>query len=579
MQKKDIIDNLQEISLLLDLRGENSFKVQAHTKAARSLEGDVRTIAEIIESGELLKIRGIGKGIAPKIEEMYQTGRSQLLERLKSEIPSGLVEMLKIPGLGVKKIKFLRDELQIESCRQLKEACQKGKIASLPGFGQKSEEKILKGLDSLDKYSGLFLYSQVREVAENLLLELKKHPSLVQIEVAGSLRRKKEVTKDLDLVAVSSDSDALMAHFVSLDSVSDIINHGSTKSSVRLSGGIQADIRVVEEGQYPFALMHFTGSKEHNTFMRGEAKQHDWKLNEYGLFEGEKLIACSSEEEIYQKLGLNYIEPELREGLGEIEACRAKELPEVLSLNDIQGVLHLHTTYSDGSAGLKEMAQAAMAMGMTYLGVTDHSQSLNVAGGLKVKDVLRQHEEIDRLNEELKPFRIFKGIESDILADGSLDYEDEILAQFDFLIASIHGRFEMSEEEMTSRVITAVENPFTTMLGHPTGRLLLRREPYKIDMPKVIEAAAREGVVIEINAHPTRLDLDWRWGKYARECGLITSINPDAHTPEGLELIKYGLGIARKGWFEKKRVLNTLSVEEISAFFSERKKRALERKS
>ncbi|MCK5343813.1 MAG: PHP domain-containing protein, partial [Candidatus Heimdallarchaeota archaeon] len=392
---------------------------------------------------------------------------------------------------------------------------------------------------------------------------------IIRVEIAGCLRRKMETIKDLDIIASCDEDDRedIMQFFVSYDQRNRIISQGVTKSAIILDSGITAELRLVIDSEYPFLLQHATGSKEHNTQMRRLAKEQNYKMNEYGLFSDDKLIICKDENEIYTNLGLQIIPPELREGMGDIESAKAKYLPEVFDGNPFYGLFHVHTTYSDGANSLKEIADACQSMGLEYVGICDHSKSAFYANGLSEERVKEQQTEIDQLNVRYNGFKIFKGIEADILQDGSLDYEDDVLATFDFVIASVHSNFNLSEEAMTERICCALQNPYVTMLGHPTGRLLLAREPYKVDMEKVIEIAGKERKIIEINANPFRLDLDWRWGKLARSKGVKTAINPDAHSVEGLKDYYYGIGIDRKGGFSKEEIINTFTMNEMEAYF------------
>lgn len=572
MQKEEVIANLKLIATLMELKGENSFKIRAFHNACRALESETESLKTIVDENRLTDIKGIGEGIAKKIAEMVLHDKSTWLEDLQNEIPEDLVTMLEIPGLGAKKVRTIYKELGISTLKELKQACVENKIEDLPKFGAKVQQNILTGIETLNKHAGRYLFSYAHAESQKIIQYMRGCSCIDTLEIAGSLRRRKEVTKDIDMLVVASDSETVMQHFVSYPEVEKVIGHGQKKSSIQLRKGLQVDLRVVEQHQFAFALMYFTGSKEHNTEMRSIAKKHGLKLNEYGLFdENEQSAICESEEQVFAKLGLEYVIPELRENLGEIELAQKKQLPKLVSQGDLKGIFHMHTQYSDGKNTVREMAETAQEMGYQYIGITDHSQSLTIANGMKPQAVKEQFAEIDALNKELKDFRIFKGVESDILADGSLDYDDDLLSQFDFIIGSIHGNFKMSESQMTKRVIKAIENPYLTMIGHPTGRLLLKREPYAINMQEIIHAAVENNVVIEINAHPFRLDLDWRWGKLAAEKNLLTSVNPDSHIAEGFHDIYYGIGIARKAWFESERVINTWETEEIEKFFAKNK--------
>jgi DNA polymerase (family 10) len=575
MDKKEIANILNDIGLLLELKGENPFKSRAYYNAARTIELLEEDIETLVKEDRLKEIKGIGEAINKKITELVLTGKMEYYENLKASIPEGLVEMLKIPGLGPKKIKIIYEKLNITTIRELEYACIENRLVDLPGFGEKTQKKIFEGIQFVKQFSGQHLFVEVYTEALKLKEYLDMTKTALVTEIAGSLRRKKEIVKDIDILASASDSSKVMEAFVNYQDVREVIAKGDTKTSVTLKSGINTDLRVVTEKEFPYALHHFTGSKEHNTAMRHRAKQMGIKMNEYGLFKGDKLIECKSEEEIFNKLGLLYIPPELRENMGEIEAAEKGELPKLIEEKDIKGVFHVHTTYSDGANTLVEMVEAARKLGYKYIGITDHSKSAFYAGGLKEEDLVRQWEEIEELNKKYNDIVIFKGIESDILPDGSLDYGEEILKQFEFVIASIHSHFRMSKEDMTKRMIKAIENKYTTIIGHVTGRLLLARDSYEIDIYEVIEAAAHYGKIIEINANPYRLDLDWRYVKHAKEKGVKLAICPDAHSIEGLNDVKYGVGIARKGWLEAKDVINTYEVHEIcgSLFFQKMQNR------
>lgn len=567
LDKLQIAHVLEEIGTILELKGENPFKVRAYINAARTIEQLEDDLDELITSGELLKLRGIGKNLADHIVELHKTGRLKEYAKLRKSIPDGVLEMLNIQGLGPKKVKVIWEDVGIDGIDELELICRQGRVAKLPGFGQKTQDKILQGIQFLRRFQGQFLFCDAQAVALALLDKIEHHTNTIRCEIAGSIRRRKEIVGDIDILVSSENPEPLMDLFTSHPLVEAVTAKGSTKSSVVLKTGMNADLRVVSDDEFPFALHYFTGSKEHNVATRARAKKKGLKLSEYGLFKGTKPTACKTEADIFKVLGLDYIEPEMREDTGEMEAAAKNKLPKLVELKDIKGILHAHSSYSDGTASIEEMAKAAKAMGMKYLGLADHSQSVTYAGGLTPADVKRQLGEIDALNKKMKGFHIFKGIECDILKDGTLDYPDSVLASFDFVIAAIHSSFNMPEKEMTARICTGLKNPYVNMLAHPTGRLLLSREGYKVDMHKVIDSAAKHGVDIEINANPNRLDLDWRLCKHAKEKEIKMPINPDAHGPEGLHDIAFGVGIARKGWLEKKDVLNTMSVEELRKYW------------
>ena len=564
---KAIATALEEVGVLLELKGESSFKTRAYNNAARILRSLNTGLDEFLEEIDQGNVKGIGPALTDTIFTLVDLGELPYLEELRSEFPDTLLELLKISGLGAKKIRVLRDQLGINDLEHLKEACQNGELASLRGFGKKTAENILAGIERMSTYSARFLYPSALAQANVLLAALKRSKLVQQIEVAGSLRRKKETIKDIDILACSQKPQVIMETFVGHQLVERVVAQGPTKSSVLLQSGISVDLRVVKEKEFPAALQYFTGSKEHNTEMRTIAKSAGYKLNEYGLFKGKRALSLKTEKELYEKLGLKEIPPELREANGEFEAAKDSKLPKLVKLKDIKGILHAHSHYSDGENSLREMAQAVKEAGYEYFGISDHSQSAAYASGLKAKDIKRQHKEIDELNQELAPFRIFKGIESDILEDGSLDYPESVLESFDFIIASVHSRFGLTEKQMTKRIQKALMNPFTTILGHPSGRLLLKREAYQINMHEILETAAEYGVAIELNANPQRLDLDWRFLRRAKDLEIPIPISPDAHSVEGLYDLKYGLGIARKGWLSKENVLNCFSLKEIEEFF------------
>lgn len=566
MEPSSIIKVLEEIGTLLEIKGESPFKSNAYYKAARTLSS-IDRLDQIIREKRLREIEGIGEALSRKIMEYYESGRMAYYEELKREIPSCLLELLQVPRLGPQKIRMLYRELGITNVGELEYACQENRLVSLSGFGEKTQQNILKGIEFLKKHKGRYLFADVYPTAEEIRDRLAQSLSGRRIALCGSIRRRKEVVKDIDILAEGTDSENITSLFISSAEVEEVLLRGDTKTSCRLVSGIEADLRVVEEKAFPYALLYFTGSKEHNVKLRGIAKKRGWKLNEYGLFEEESLIACRDEEEIYRALGLSYIPPELREDMGEIEAAAEGAIPRLVTFEDLRGTFHVHTSFSDGTEGLERMVEWAREMGFSYLGIADHSKSAYYAKGLKPDDVRRQWEAIDGLRERYRDFYIFKGIESDILPDGSLDYDEKLLEGFDFVVASVHSGFTMKKEEMETRIVRALENPYTTMLGHPTGRLLLSRDGYDVDMYRVIDKAAENSVIIELNASRYRLDIDWRYLKYAKERGVMISINPDAHSASGLGEIVYGLHIARKGWQESKDILNTRDVNDIKDTF------------
>ncbi|KNY30353.1 DNA polymerase/3'-5' exonuclease PolX [Pseudobacteroides cellulosolvens] len=563
MNKHDIIHILNEIGVLLEIKGESFFKSKAYYEAARAIEFMDEDIELLVKEDKLKELKGFGTALSQKIGELVTTGKLIYYDNLKESIPQGLIDMLKIPGLGPKKVRAVYEKLGITTIGELKYACIENRLTKLTGFGEKTQQKILEGIENLNKYAGKFLYPHGYRLANELLKSLRENSAVIRCSECGSLRRKKEVIKDIDILVSCNDSSQVMDIFTKHPLVETITSKGDTKSSVILHEGISVDLRVVTDNEYPYALHHFTGSKEHNTALRHLAKQMGIKMNEYGLFKDDLIIDCSTEEDIFKVFGLQYIPPELRENNGEFAAASTGTLPDLITINDIKGVFHVHTNYSDGSNNIEDLATYCIGKGYSYIGISDHSQTAYYAGGLKVDDIKRQHEEIDKLNQKHRDFKILKGIELDILPDGSVDYDDEVLSWFDFTIASVHSSFNMDEKDMTDRVIKAMKNKHVTILGHPTGRLLLSREPFKIDIKEIIRTAAEEKIVLEINANPHRLDMDWRYLKSALEEGCTFVISPDAHCLEGINDIEYGVNIARKGWLSASNVINTMDWESL----------------
>jgi len=571
LTKETIIQILEEIATLLELTGENPFKSRAYQNAARNLEKIEVDFDELVKENRLTEIEGIGEAISKKLTELIQTGKLEYYEKLKDSVPPGHLEMLKIPGLGPKKIHALYEQLGVKDVGELEYACLENRLVDLKGFGEKTQDNILAGIAKLKVYKERRLYAEVAVEAEVLLEYLKRDKSILSISIAGSLRRGNETVKDIDILAASKNPEKLGGHFTSYERIETVTANGETKVSVVLKSGINADLRIVTSAEYPYALHHFTGSKEHNTAMRGRAKDMGLKMNEYGLFRGEKNIKCANEEELFATLKLQFIEPELRENMGEIQAAEKNELPKLVEEKDVRGIFHVHTNFSDGGETLENMARAAREMGLQYIGISDHSRSAYYAGGLQIEDIKKQHELIDKFNEKLKPFHIFKGIEADILPDGSLDYDEKTLARFDFVIAAVHSNFNMPVREMTARLKKALQNKYATMLAHPTGRLLLSREPYAVNLEEVIDTAAKFGKAVELNANAHRLDLDWRHCIYAKRKGVKIAINPDAHQIAGLRDVSFGVKIARKGWLSSEDCLNCMSLVRMKEYLARNK--------
>jgi len=566
MTQKSIPKILEDIAMLLEIKGENPFKTRAYYNAAKTLSG-IPNLEELIQEKKLREIKGIGEALSQKIEEYSTTGSMTYYKELTQELPESLLELMQIPNLGPKKIKVLYDELGVSNIGELEYACKENRLIHLAGFGEKTQEKVLKGIEFFKRHTGEFLFGHIYAEAEGIKHRLLTSISPEWVEICGSIRRRKEIIRDIDILVAPENREKITSFFMSMPEVDEVLVTGDTKTSVRMKSGIEADLRVVSKEEFPYALMYFTGSKEHNVRLRGIAKKKGWKLNEYGLFDGDNRVVCTNEEEIYRALGLPYIPPELREDFGEIESAEQGTLPQLIEFTDIRGTFHVHTDFSDGVDSLEKIVEGAHKVGFSYLGISDHSKSAYYAGGLKHDAILKQWEMIDRINEKKSAVHIFKGIESDILPDGSLDYDDSILEGFDFVIASIHSHFSMKKDDMEKRILRALENPYTTILGHPTGRLLLSREGYQVDMMNIIDGAVENHVILELNASPYRLDIDWRFLKYAKERGAVISINPDAHDVSGLGDVFYGVNIARKGWQESKDVLNTKSVNDIKETF------------
>ena len=561
---------LEHIAQLLELKGENPFKIRAYTNAARALESLSEPIKKIVEEGRLGEIEGIGKAITEKVTELVTTGKLSYYEELKGSFPEGIFELFELQGLGAKKIKALHEQLGVSSVEDLERVCKEGRAAELAGFGEKTQTKLQKAIEDHRKHAGRFRINVVAVLADQLLSDLRAHEAVGQISEGGSFRRRKETIGDLDILVSSKHPEEVSEFFIHHPLVEELIVSGPTKSSVRLQGGVQCDLRVVKPEEFPFALVYFTGSKEHNIRLRGRALERGWSLNEYrfSVAKGaEQPPAIHDEKELYRSLGLDFIEPELREDKGEIVAAENGTLPNLIEWSNLRGTFHCHTTASDGKNSLIEMARAAMDLGLEYLGIADHSKSSFQARGLDAVRLAEQVAEIRELNDSKEfqeaGFRLFAGTECDILKEGELDFPDEVLATLDYVVASVHSGFTADEKTMTERIIRAIRNPHVTIMGHLTGRLLLAREAYPVNIPAIIDAAAETGTIIEINASPWRLDMDWRWWPLAKEKGVKCAINPDAHTTHGLQDLIYGVGIARKGWLSKADVVNCLPLGKV----------------
>ena len=574
MDKDQVAEILVSIGTLLELKGENPFKTRAYANGARIIETLQEPLAKVVAENRLGEIKGIGDALQQKITELVTTGKLAYYEDLKASVPPGLLVMLEIPGVGPKKVKMLYDELGIESVEQLEQACKENKIAGLKGFGEKTQTNILDGINRRRSYASKHLLADALRVAEPLLDDLRQHPATIRCSTAGSLRRHKEVIGDIDFLASSKKPAEIIEWFTSQPGTLNVIAKGETKASVLLEGGIQSDLRVVSDAEFPFALLYFTGSKEHNIVMRQRAIERDLRLNEYGLFKSKEetrdpklLVKCRTEEEVFEKLDLNFVPPELREDMGEFAVAEKEPLPRLIEWSDLKGSLHNHSTWSDGHQTIEEIAKAMTELGLAYWAITDHSKTSYQANGLDVVRVRKQIVEVRDINQRLADdginFRLLTGTEVDILKDGKLDFPDDLLAELDVVVASIHQRLAETEAETTQRLIRVAENKYVHALGHLSGRLLLEREPYKFDAHAVIDACAKAGTWIELNATPERCDMDWRLWPYAKSKGVKCVINCDAHRFEHAGYLRLGAGMARKGWLTKDDVINTLPLAKL----------------
>lgn len=570
MENTTIARFFEEIADLLDIQGENPFRVRSYRNAGRLIADLTENIAEIAAAGgDLTRFPGIGGSLAEKIAEIARTGRLRFLEELKQQLPPGLPALLRIEGLGPKKVKLFYDRLRIENLDQLEAAAREGKLRDLPGMGAKSEEKILRAIAAYRPGAARTRLDVGFTYAESIVGRLQGVPGVKRLVPAGSLRRRRETIGDLDILAICSDGGPLMEAFAGYDGAEAVIARGPTKSSLRLRGGLQVDLRVLDEKSFGAALLYFTGSKDHNIALRRLAQEKGLKVSEYGVFragrEGEPL-AGKTEEECYRLLGLDWIPPELRENRGEIEAAAAGKLPDLIELADVRGDLHAHTTATDGKNSIAEMAAGAKAQGYEYLALTDHTRAVRVAGGLSAAEMSRHLRAIEQARDGAKGIALLKGVEVDILADGRLDLPEAVLGACDVVVASVHSRFSLPEKEMTKRIVSALKNPRVNILAHPTGRLLLEREPYAVDIEEVIRAAAGEGVILEINAHPSRLDLNDVHARMARAAGAKIVISTDAHSVAQFPLMRYGVFTARRGWLAKGDVVNTYPLAKLLGF-------------
>jgi len=575
MTNDEIATCLRQIGRLLELKDENPFKSRAYHNGARAIESNSTPVARLVEAGKLDELEGIGAALREKITTLVATGHLTYFEQLKAEFPDGIFDLLDLEGLGPKKAKVLFRELGIGSLEDLEARCRAGQVEKLDGFGRKTAEKLLEAIERRKSFSGMFRYAEVIGRAEDLLDELRQHPDVIRVALAGSLRRGKEVVKDVDLLASSKAPLAVMEAFAGLVPGKNVIATGETKSSIWLEDGLQVDLRVVPDAAFASALHHFTGSKEHNVALRKRAKERGLKISEWGIFSQEdedqkNPLTCPNEASFFQHLDLQEIPPELRENQGEIEAAESDSLPKLVEWTQLRGCFHNHTNASDGKNSLEEMAEAAASIGLDYLGIADHSKSSVQANGLSEERLMEQVESIQEMNDHKdSDIYLFSGVECDILKDGSLDFGDGVLGKLDYVVASVHSSFSLPEHEQTRRICRAMENPYVTMLGHLTGRLLLRRAGYEVDIDRILRVAAETGTWMELNANPYRLELDWRHWRKAREMGVKCVINPDAHATGQLGYLKPAVQVARKGWLREQDVVNCWSLPRMKKVLAE----------
>ncbi|MBM4136716.1 MAG: DNA polymerase/3'-5' exonuclease PolX [Nitrospira sp.] len=564
MKNQEIARIFNDIADLLEIKGENPFRIRAYRRAALNIEGLTRDIAETPKD-ELMKIPGIGQDLAGKIEEYVKTERLQFYEDLKKEVPEGLSMLLSVPSLGPKTAKLFYERLKIKDLQDLERLAREHKLSGLPGIKEKTEENILKGIEMLKRGMERQPLGKVLPLANDILEHLKKKAPVNKLSIAGSIRRWKDTIKDIDILATSENPKEVMNTFIHLPHVKDVLMHGPTKSSIIIKEGLQVDLRVVEEDSFGAALAYFTGSKAHNIRLREMAVKAGLKINEYGIFreKDDRKLGGKEEEDIYRILGLPYIPPEMREDTGEIEAAFTGRLPKLVELSDIKGDLHVHSKWSDGSHDFEELIDAARERGYKYIAITDHSKGLGIARGLNAERLMEEKKEIETINKRLRGFRLLAGIEMDIRSDGTMDLPDDVLKEMDIVVASIHSGFRQSKEQITKRLVSAMRNPFINIIAHPTGRLIGERDPYDVDMNQILKVAQETGTVIEINAYPLRLDLNDIHVKMAKEMGVQIVISTDTHITNQFDYMAYGVSIARRGWLEKKDILNTMSYRVI----------------
>lgn len=565
MKNQNIADIFKEIAEILEIKGENVFRIRAYERAARNIEAIPEDIGLLIKEDRVKDIPGIGKDLEAKIKEIADTGRLKYLDELKKDVPQGIIDMLDIPGVGPKTARLLYEKLGIVDLVMLERMAHAGRIRSLPGMKEKTEENILRGLELLKRNRERMDLKTASDISDSFVAQLKKLKEVKDIASAGSLRRMKETVRDIDILVSSNRAERVMAAFTGLEEAKEVLAKGPTKSSIATRDGIQVDVRVVKADSYGAALLYFTGSKAHNIRLRQLAIKKGLKLSEYGIFRKDKRIACRTEKEIYEALGLSYIAPELREDRGEIEAAGEKRLPELVELSDIKGDLHIHSTWSDGGSSIEEVIVKARQIGYEYIAITDHSQGLKIAGGLDKKELGIKRKEIEALRKKYKDIKILFGAEVDIDSDGNLDYPDDILGEMDIVIGAIHTGFKQPQEKATRRIVKACQNRHVDIIAHPTGRLWGVREPYELNFDEIFKVARDTSTALEINSFSQRLDLNDIHCRMARDAGAMLAVNTDAHLAGQLELMKFGIATARRGWLKKGDVLNTLTFDRLIA--------------
>lgn len=563
MNNQDIANIFYRIAEILEIQGENPFKIRAYIRAAQTVESYTKELSEIKDTEELKELPGIGEKIALKIKEIVETGRLEMYEKLKKSEFAPLIALLDVPGMGPKHVRLVYDKLGVKTIEQLEKAARKGKLRDLPGLGEKTEQNILKGIEQDRRHKERFPLGIILPKAESIVSELNKIKEVKDVSLGGSLRRMKETIGDVDILVSSSKPKIVSDAFVKLNEVKNVLSKGSTKSSVVTKDGFQIDLRVVKPESYGAALHYFTGSKAHNIRIRSLGVERGLKINEYGVYKSKRSIGGKTEEEVFKSVGLPFISPELREDWGEIEAAQKGKLPHLIEIKDIRGDLHVHSNWTDGRSTIEEMAKAAQKFGYQYIALCDHSPTIGITNGLTPERIQKQQEEIEKLNKKFKGFKILRGAEVDIKSNGKMDFEDEILKKLDIVIGAVHTKFTQPKEEMTKRIIQAIENPYVDIIAHPTGRLIGKRDPYEVDMDKILDAAKANGKIMELNAYPDRLDLNDLHCRKAKEKGVKIAISTDSHWTEHLSWIRYGVATARRGWLEPEDVINTLPLEKL----------------